>query len=365
MKTIFNFLLAGFLLLFGCSGPKSVIETVPVGTSSSELQTGYVYALPQTTIKVTVDVVKTRLIRGPYYRFAEKYLSIRDAPDRNSTSWRIDRINLTSMEEADPDQMFLVRQVSGEQDLSSLLKMSQQGLIYDFNVGRYLETRNFNAVPGDPTEGILYTDLTERANIEMSIDTSYKSIKMDSTFIKVPVTSQQLIVKTIDEKAQEAAKVILKMRRKRVNVLTGKGEIPVSDAGIQRLDELEEEYLALFIGKDIEERKRFTIYFTPNTGEVFEHQELFEFSTSQGVITQHMDNSAVVSLTIKRQMEEEGPNNYGSGKQLPMQTNALYYRVPDKAEVQINIGDEILLMERISVYQYGAIFSMPVSLAGK
>ncbi len=365
MKTIFNFLLAGFLLLFGCSGPKSVIETVPLNPSGMESQTGYVYALPQTTFKVTVDVVKTRLIRGPYYRFAEKYLSIRDAPDRNSTSWRIDRINLTSMEEADPDQMFLVRQVSGEQDLSSLLKMSQQGLIYDFNVGRYLETRNFNAVPGDPAEGILYTDLTERANIEMSIDTSYKSIKMDSTFIKVPVTTQQLIVKTIDEKAQEAAKVILKMRRKRVNVLTGKGEIPVSDAGIQKLDELEEEYLALFIGKNIEEKKRITLYVTPESGEVFEHKELFEFSSGSGILTQHADHSEVVSLTIKRSQDAEGQNNSGLGISMPLQTNALYYRVPNKAEVQINIGDEILLMERVSVYQYGAIFSMPVSLAGK
>jgi hypothetical protein len=365
MKTIFNFLLAGSLLLFGCSGPKSVIETVPVGASGSELQAGYVYALPQTTFKVTVDLVKTRTIRGPYYRFAEKYLSIRDAPDRNSTSWRIDRINLKSMEEADPDQMYMVRQVSGEQDLSTLMKLSQQGLIYDFNMGRYQETRRFMAATGDKNERFVYTDLTERPNIVMSIDTSYKSIKMDSTFVKVPVTSRQLIVKTIDEKAQEAAKVLLKIRRKRVNVLTGKGEIPLSDAGIQRLDELEEEYLALFIGKDIEERKRFTLYVTPSTGEVFEHQELFEFSTSQGILSQHMDNSAVVSLTIQRQREVERLNNYGLGEQLPMQTNALYYRVPDRAEVQISIGDDILLMERVGVYQYGTILSMPVSLAGR
>jgi hypothetical protein len=365
MKTLFKYLLAGILFLYGCGGPKSVIETVPVSPSSAELQTGYVYALPQTTFKVTVDVVKTRFIRGPYYRFAEKYLSIRDAPDRNSTSWRIDQINLKSMEEADPDQMYLVKQVSGEQDLSTLLRMSQQGLIYDFNVGRYLETRRFIGAPADRYEGLVYTDLTERANIVMSIDTSYKSIKMDSTFIKVPVTKQQLIVKTIDEKAQEAAKVILKMRRKRVNVLTGKGEIPVSDAGIEKLDELEEEYLALFIGKPIEERKRFTLYVTPTAGEVFEHEELFEFSSNSGILSQHVDNSAVVSLTIKRQREVEGLNNYGLGRQLPMQTNALYYRVPDRAEVQINIGDEILLMERVSVYQYGAILSMPVSLAGR
>jgi hypothetical protein len=365
MKTIFKFLLAGALFLYGCGGPKSVIETVPVSPSSTELQTGYVYALPQTTFKVTVDVVKTRTIRGPYYRFAEKYLSIRDVPDRNSTSWRIDRINLKSIEEADPDQMYLVRQVSGEQDLSTLLKMSQQGLIYDFNVGRYLEARRFIGAPADPYEGLVYTDLTERANIVMSIDTSYKSIKIDSTFIKVPVTKQQLIVKTIDEKAQEAAKVILKIRRKRVNVLTGKGAIPVSDAGIQRLDELEEEYLALFIGKNIEEGKRFTLYVTPAAGEVFEHEELFEFSSNRGILSQHLDDSEVVSLTIKRQREVEGLNNYGLGKQLPMQTNALYYRVPDRAEVQINIGDDILLMERVSVYQYGAILSMPVSLSGK
>ena len=135
MKTIFKFLLAGTLFMVGCSGPKSIIETVPVNPSGSELQTGYVYALPQTTFKVTVDVVKTRFIRGPYYRFAEKYLSIRDAPDRNNTSWRIDRINLKSMEEADPDQLYLIRQVSGQQDLSTLLKMSREGLIYDFNLG--------------------------------------------------------------------------------------------------------------------------------------------------------------------------------------------------------------------------------------
>jgi hypothetical protein len=365
MKTLFRFMLAGIMFLYGCGGPKSVIETVPVSPSSSELQTGYVYALPLTTFKVTVDVVKTRTIRGPYYRFAEKYLSIRNAPDRNSTSWRIDRINLKSVEEADPEQMYLVREVSGQQDLSTVLKLSQQGLIYDFNVGRFLESKRFFGAPADPYEGLVYTDLTDRANIVLSIDTSYKSIMMDSTFIKVPVTKQQLIVKTIDEKAKEAASVILKIRRKRVNVLTGKGEIPVSDAGILKLDELEKEYLALFIGKNIEERKRFTLYFTPSAGEVFEHKELFEFSSERGILTQHLDDSDVVSLTIKRKREVEGLNNYGLGRQLPMQTNALYYRVPDLAEVQINIGDDILLMERASVYQYGAILSMPVSLAGR
>ncbi len=365
MKTIFKFLLAGSLFLYGCGGPKSVIETVPVSPSSTELQTGYVYALPQTTFRVTVDVVKTRYIRGPYYRFAEKYLSIRDVPDRNSTSWRIDRINLKSIEEADPDQMYLVRQVSGEQDLSTLLKMSQQGLIYDFNVGRYLETRSFSGTLAAQHRGPVFTDLSPKRSIVLSIDTSYKSIRIDSIFRKVPVTKQQLIVKTIDEKAEEAARVILRIRRRRIATLTGKGENDLSDAGIEKLDELEREYMILFLGRDIHEKKQFTFYFTPATGEVFEHKELFEFSENQGIITEHMDDSKVVSMTVTRQSEVVGLTDYGLGNDLPMQTNALYYRVPDQAEVIISIGEDILLKERLLVSQYGALLSMPVSLAGR
>jgi hypothetical protein len=365
MKTICRLILAGTLFIIGCGGPKSVIQTIPVSPSSSELQTGYVYALPQTTFKVTVDVIKTTTIRGPYYRFAEKYLNIKDVPDRNIISWSIDRIHLKSVEEADPEQMYLVRQKSGQADLSTLLKLSYKGLVYDFNVGKYLEQKRFTASPSEPYQGPVFTDLSVRPNIELSIDTSYKSIKIDSTFRKVPVTRQQLIVKTIDEKAEAAAKVILRIRRRRIATLAGRGEIPVSDMGIQRRDELEQEYLTLFIGKDIEEKKRFTFYFTPSAGEVFEHEEIFEFSRNRGIVKQNLDDSQVVSLTIKRQREVEGLNNYGLGNQLPMQTNALYYRVPDQAEVSISIGDDILLQERVSVYQYGAILSMPVSLTGK
>jgi len=281
------------------------------------------------------------------------------------TSWRIDRIQLKSIDEADQEQMYLVTQKSGQQDLSTLLKLSQQGLVYDFNVSKYLKPNKFTGVPETVLEGPVFTDLSVSRNIVMSIDTSYKSIRIDSTFRKVPVTKKQLIVKTIDEKAEEAAALILKIRKRRLNVITGKGEIPVNDFGIQRLDELVEEYLTLFLGKNIEEHRQFTFYFTPSAGEVFEHEELFEFSENRGIITQHLDDSEVISLTVRRQNEMEGLNNYGLGNQLPMQENALYYRVPDHAEVNISIGEDILIMERVSVYQYGAILSMPVSLVGK
>jgi hypothetical protein len=365
MKTICELLLAGTLILSGCSGTKSVIETVPVGPPGTELNRGYVYALPQTTFKVTVDVVKINTIRGPYYRFAEKYLSIRDVPERNSTSWSIEKINLEIVEEPDPGQIFLVRQVSGQQDLSGLIKLSQQGLVYDYNVGRYLQGKDYAATPAEEPRGPYFTDLSPKPTIVMSIDTSYKSIRIDSIFRKVPVTKQQRIVKTIDEKAEEAARVIMRIRRRRIATLTGKGENDLSEAGIRKLDELEREYMTLFIGRDIAEKQQITFYFTPAAGEMFEHEELFEFSESQGVITEHREDSEVISLTVTRTNNAGGMADLGTGNRMAVQTNAIYYRVPDQAEVSISKGEDMLMKERFLVSQYGAILSMPVSLAGK
>jgi hypothetical protein len=243
--------------------------------------------------------------------------------------------------------------------------LSQQGLIYDFNVGRYMENKEVSGKQAARNMGPVFTDLSHKKSVVLSIDTSYKSIRIDSIFRKVPVTKQQLIVRTIDEKAEEAASVILRIRRRRIATLTGKGENDLSEAGITKLDELEQEYLTLFIGKDMEEKKQFTFYFTPSAGEMFEHEELFEFSEKQGIIEDHADDSEVVSLTVTRQQEVTGLPRYGLGDGLTVQTNALYYRVPDQAEVIISIGEESLLKERFLVSQYGAILSMPVSLAGR
>ena len=351
-------------MAFGGSGTKSVLETVPVSSPGADLQSGYVYALPQTTFKVTVDLVKTNTIRGPYYRFAEKYLGIRDVPEKNSTSWSIEKINLDILEEPDPGQRFLVRQVRGQQDLSGLIKLGQQGLVYDYNVGRYLAAKKYHATTAAAPGAPYFTDLSPTPYIVMSIDTSYKSIRIDSIFRKVPVTKQQRIVKTIDEKAEEAARVIMRIRRRTIATLTGKGENDLSEAGINKLEELEREYLTLFIGRDIAEKQQVTFYFTPTSGEMFEHKELFEFSESQGILTEHREDSEVISLTVTRTnhavVEELGP-----GDRLAVQTNAVYYRVPDQAEVSLSKGEDVLMTERILVSQYGVILSMPVSLAGE
>ena len=57
------------------------INVVPITNTVLQIKkNATVYYLPQTLIHVKVDVKTSKFIPGPFYNFAEKYLSINDAP---------------------------------------------------------------------------------------------------------------------------------------------------------------------------------------------------------------------------------------------------------------------------------------------
>ncbi|MFC2116029.1 DUF4831 family protein [Bacteroidota bacterium] len=358
MRHILSIFIIILLILAGCIFPRNIVETRPVHAGDTLSLEGSAYTLPQTSFILKLEVVRTRTIRGPYYRFAEKFLSIKDVPDQSSTAYRVSKVQLESFEEADPNKVYLVRQVSGKTDLSQILRLGNEGLIY----GGWQKIPALNPVklPGTSMEGPLFTELSMERNTVMSIDTFYKTILTDTSFIRVPVLKEQLLVKTIDEKAKEAADFILELRYERFMMLTGNNNTPVSDYSVQRLDEIEREYLELFIGKSFEERIQYSYYITPSGDEVYENIEILEFSKSRGVMEKGTGNSEALSLRIKKTGKTDLLQDPNPPERLPVQTNALYYRVPDVAEVEISLGRIILLKDRYPVCQYGAILSMPI-----
>jgi hypothetical protein len=358
MRQTCNIVFLGLFVLAGCQAPQNIVETSPVRSGDSLSPAGYAYSLPQTTFRLTVEVIKTRTIRGPYYRFAEKLLNIKDVPQRNSDSYRISGLRLESFEEADPGHWYMVRQVSGETDLTSLLRLDREGLIFDRRqTGRDSDETN---LPRNGPAGPIFTELSMEKNRVMSIDTFYKTILTDTSFIRVPVMQEQLLVKTFDEKAEEAADFILELRYERFMMLTGNNATPVSDDGVRRLDEIEREYLELFIGKTYEEKYRYTYYVTPEGYEPFENFELFEFSNARGVLREKSPDSEALSLSIRNTNKTELLKGKRGPGRLPARTNALYYRVPDLVEIEVSLGGETMLRERWQVSQFGKILALPV-----
>jgi acyl-CoA hydrolase len=358
MRQTVSFFILGLMVLAGCSVPLNTVETRPIHKGDTMSLNGYVYSLPQTSFKLNIEVVRTRTIRGPYYRFAEKLLSLVDVPTRNSNSYRISNVKLESFEEADPGHAFLVKQVSGQTDLSGLLRLGGEGLIFDDRK---------TTSPGDPViltddsgEGPLFTELSMESNTAMSIDTFYKTILTDTSFIRVPVLKQQLMVKTIDEKAEEAAEFILELRYERFMMLTGNNSTPMPDYAVKRLDEIEREYLELFIGKSFDENYRYTFYVTPSGDEIFENIELLEFSERRGVVEGGYPDSEVLSLEFRKTGKTEILKDLTRAEKLPVQNNSLYYRVPDVAEVKVSLAGRALLYDRYPVCQYGEILALPI-----
>jgi hypothetical protein len=98
------------------------------------------------------------------------------------------------------------------------------------------------------------TDAGLIANIKQEQTTLYRSEVQGSTITSVPVQQSQLVEKTLEERADEAARKIFQLRNKRMAIITGDTDVIFSgEAWVRRLRDAshEEEYMKLFIGETV------------------------------------------------------------------------------------------------------------------
>lgn len=342
---------------------KKTIRTVHVSEATPETQAGIIYALPQTVLKIRVDMLEVKTYRGPYYRFAEKYLGITGVVQENKTEWFLTKVNLETELEADPDWFFVVNRDNGRACCKALFNLSDEKLLVDINQLIMQPDKIEKDIYPQHPQGLLYTDVGIYANKVIHSDTLYKTILTDTTFIRIPVLREQSVLKTIDEKAEEAASFLLDIRERRVDLVTGEydfyPEETALETGLKKMGELENEYLSLFIGKTVEIPHSFEFYYIPKSGEIYENIELLEYS-GQGIIREKSGKGNMVSLLIKNTNKTRILTEYNQ-RQLYQGMNIIYYRIPDMAEVEIQDQGKTILKARIPVSQYGAVLSMPVS----
>lgn len=352
------------ILLAGCNIIKDTISTIHISETTAETQGGIVYALPQTVLKVRVDMLEVKTYRGPYYRFAEKYLGITGVIQENKTEWFLTKVELDTELEADPGWFFIVNGDNVRACCQELINLSAEGLLIDINRFVSQPDKIEKDIYPQHAQGLLYTDVSIYENKVIHSDTLYKTILTDTTFIRIPVLREQSVTKTIDEKAEEAASFILNMRETRVDLITGEydfyPEETALETGLKKMEELEDEYLSLFVGKTIEIPHNFEFYYIPKPGEIYENVELFEYS-GQGVVREKSGKGNMVSLWIKKTNKTSILTEYQQGLLYPGM-NIIYYRVPDMAEVEIQDQGKTILKTRIPISQYGAVLSMPVSI---
>jgi len=360
MKNLLKLLIISVFLLSGCFSSKNTFTTVHISDADSTMPSGVIYSLPRTGLSIQVELLEVRTYRGPYFRFAEKYLGIADVPVENYTEWYITGVKANVFQEVDPDQYYLIYSKDDPVQYDEIIKLTNAGLVFDMNKF-YQPAESQIMVEPDIEAGVLYTDLSVKRNIELSTDTLYKTILTDTSFIRVPVLKQQLISKTIDEKAEEAANFIIKTRKRRFKLMAGQYDFYPDESalefGVQRLDEIEKEYLSLFTGKKVELKHSLQFDYIPDPSEVFENVELFEYDKLSGITS--TGDGKVVNLLIKKENTTKHLEDYKL-KSSHDNLNKVFYRIPDIAIVEIQDGGKSILKERIPVFQYGTILSLPI-----
>jgi hypothetical protein len=360
----FFVLAAVFFLISSCSTTTS-FQVTKVGEEPEEYRERVLYVLPQTLLRVTVEIEKETFIPGPYRLFTEKFLGLDEYISEAGYSYRITDVNITDLTEPDPEQFYSINVIEGEPDWEKYMQLSMYGLVLD-PASVFSNETNLQALDNLP-ETPYFTDRSVKRNLTEVTDTLYKTVIQDSSYVRIPILRKQREAKTLEQKAEEAANFIIKTRKRRFKLLAGQYEIfPEGEAlaiSVEELDKIEKEYLELFLGKRIKQKFTKSYLITPESTKDAQSEVFAKFSSREGLLDQANPRGNELKIEIipagKVSMISSNNNPVYNSQKL----NNLYYRIPDVAEIKIQIENELLYEGRSSIYQLGEIMNYPVHSA--
>jgi len=347
------YLLPALVLLPSCIGFK--FKTAPLGDAKKLKKTSIIYSLPKTGFHVEVEITKTTVVPGPFYDYAKEFLGIEDVPREDTSYFSLTSVNLQSFEEPDTGQYYVISSCKTEFLTENLLTLTGQGLMLMHPP--YMDKQEFrDSYWAGEKWRPYYTNLSVKRNVFEKIDTFYKTILQDTSFVRVPLIKKQLTQKSKVKKAEEAANFIIKLRKRRFKLIAGMYEKYPEGASLEvsvrELDELEEEYLSLFIGKSYNRQEKYHFYIYP--------LENGQNTLFLGCLGQDGFNTIPVeggkplqvkfdNLQVTTPLEKKFARKKGRVK------NTLYYRVPGEANLTITLGEKVIFFNRVKISQAGTV----------
>lgn len=343
MKLSVIFTALAFLAGSVLAAPKDDKKKEVPSTGAAE---GVVYSLPQTGIRVYVKATRNHFVAGPFGLYAKKMLGIDNAPTANKDQWTIDDIKIEVFSEPDPEQ---VHKAMGP--AASMLSLTQSGILAGINSGNKTEE------PAPVTQTFLANATDNQVNFtDQSIWSFYTPA--DST------NKYKMVSKSPEQKAAEAAETILNLRNSRFSLLTNADDEPLPDGKsfevmTQELGKMEENYLALFIGKSTKKTFDFSFNFVPGSKTV-KGEVVFRFSDDRGVLPKtDLSGRPIVVDMVKADELASKQANLSNSENPDAGKSGVFYRMPGLAEIRILDGGTELAGTRATIAQFGSVAPVP------
>ncbi|WP_299579836.1 DUF4831 family protein [uncultured Sunxiuqinia sp.] len=310
---------------------------------------GMVYSLPRTGVRIHVKAKQEKFFHGPYFQYAEALLGIKNAPSSDFERWTITDIQIETFSEPDPEQVHKAMGRAG-----AMLSLTESGVLAGINSDTPTAAENYavSTFLGD-------TKTPEFPFLDLSLNPFYEM--GDSA------SSRAFVTKSIEEKAQEAAHTVTKLRKRRFKSLANAYEEQLPDGRayelmVEELDKLEEEYVGLFVGKSYTKSFEYSFDFIPGGSDV-SGEVAFRFSENKGVLpkTDLSGKPIVVDLNKLDDLSSAQEKLKTSASAVAGQSG-IFYRIPGKAEIKVLNGLNTMAIARTTIAQFGTVAPFPESL---
>jgi len=300
--------------------------TKKIATKSNNF--GITYSLPKTSLIINTEVTKVTCKAGPYYRYAEKYLGVKDPVAEDKVYYQLGKIDVINKGIPDNDNTYIVEFKSGT--VAPYAYLTEDGLLCTINAEYTPPESELEIVQKNKTATVKATD--------------------------VSVFSEELLMAgSTAKQAEVAAKQIYRIRESRMNILTGEADNLPPDGQamklvIEQLEEQERALSNLFTGVCSKETSYYDVTIIPY--EDLEKEVLFRFSDLLGIVDADDLGGAPVYMNLKATERAPVLDPKEAAKK-EKSLKGIIYNIPGKANVEIMMNKKTLFKGEEQIAQFG------------
>jgi len=322
---------------------------------------GVFYSLPQTVVRVDVNVNKIQKVKGPYAEFAEQMLGLSNVTRINSMEYELSDVKLSTISEPDPNELYFIKIPEKQKDREPImLFLSGEGILTGAQIADLTENVTIKNAKKLNDKGAEIPEMAIPGTVER-MDTVIKRISLDTTIIEQKFFKKTTSAKSNEQKAREAADFILKLDENMFNLITGYQEVNYDKGTMEfmynRMKSMKSDYLELFKGLTQITQETVTFYFIPGNENL--STSLCRFSISKGIMPANSSTGDLV--LIKANPVNSASIKSGTDKIASFNRNkhGIYYRIPSRADVAVQIGGLKLIESRFVINQLGVVTFLP------
>ena len=364
------------MILASCSH-RIDVSVVNIQKVNSYLPQSVAYCLPQSKIIVELQLTKITEKKGPYADYAEEFLgTVNNIIRQNRTYWQISDVNISTVPVRDTNNLWLI---TGTKPWIYRVHTTPEGFLASINA-----EPNVNYQLQWQEEKFVEQSIYESVNQHITvIDRGYKEVydtvfriqEFDTTRRVVPIIKKRIIRKSTREQAKEIADEIFTLRDDREALLVGEGDseyLPDGEAlrlMLQGIDQLEQEYLSLFVGTVDKTSYHYKYETVPDIKNTITKQIIFRYSPEYGLLPITDMRGKPVYLEIETIGTTNPLQNFMQNQELlrriekiPAGKTGLAYRIPEIAIIRVKVENRLLAQKQVLLPQAGVIAHLPVEL---